>query len=226
MLLNHADRSSRWTWQAAVPQGRRRRSAIGLLGGGRELERSRRRASHGRPAGVRGRSTPGPVAQLAVDPAGKLAAGQPPGARRCSTCGPATSGGPFQDLEVSYRPVELRSRIDQVVSRAAAGRAHGRRVAAAGSGEPAYYDIHVVPLFGAPARPARRRRQLPRRDRVPPASARRARARPTTSWSAPTRSCSPPTRSWRPPTRSSSPPTRSSRPPTRSSSPPTRSSRR
>ncbi len=54
-------------------------------------------------------------------------------------------GRPFQDLELSYRPVELRSRIDQV-------RAEGRVVELdevsrwTPSGELTYLDIKIVPL--------------------------------------------------------------------------------
>ncbi len=54
-------------------------------------------------------------------------------------------GRPFQDLEVSYRPVELRSRIDQV-------RAEGRVVEIdevsrwTPSGELTFLDIKIVPL--------------------------------------------------------------------------------
>jgi two-component system CheB/CheR fusion protein len=54
-------------------------------------------------------------------------------------------GRPFQDLELSYRPVELRSRIDQV-------RAEGRPVALDGisrwtpSGDLTFLDVRVVPL--------------------------------------------------------------------------------
>jgi two-component system CheB/CheR fusion protein len=54
-------------------------------------------------------------------------------------------GRPFQDLELSYRPVELRSRIDQV-------RAEGRVVELdevsrwTPSGELTYLDIKLVPL--------------------------------------------------------------------------------
>ncbi len=53
-----------------------------------------------------------PVAQLVVDPSGKLALANLQ-ARMFFTLAPRDIGRPIQDLEVSFRPVELRSRIEQ-----------------------------------------------------------------------------------------------------------------
>ena len=55
----------------------------------------------------------GPVAQLGVDLAGYLAVANRQ-AESLFGLHPRDVGRPFQDLEVSYRPVELRSRIEQV----------------------------------------------------------------------------------------------------------------
>jgi two-component system CheB/CheR fusion protein len=55
----------------------------------------------------------GPVAQLALDQAGKLAVANVR-AERMFNLHPHDVGKLFQDLEVSYRPVELRSVIEQV----------------------------------------------------------------------------------------------------------------
>jgi two-component system CheB/CheR fusion protein len=60
---------------------------------------------------------------------------------------PRDVGRPFQDLEVSYRPVELRSVIDEVTT--------GQRPAEltdvvwhrAPGAEPSVYDVNVVPLY-------------------------------------------------------------------------------
>ena len=55
----------------------------------------------------------GPVAQLALDEAGRLAVANFR-AERMFNLHPRDVGRPFHDLEVSYRPVELRSVIEQV----------------------------------------------------------------------------------------------------------------
>jgi two-component system CheB/CheR fusion protein len=54
-----------------------------------------------------------PVAQLVVDPSGKLALANLQ-ARTFFALAPRDIGRPIQDLDVSFRPVELRSRIEQV----------------------------------------------------------------------------------------------------------------
>ena len=144
--------------------------------------------------------------------------------RRCSACRPRDIGRPFRDLEVSYRPVELRRYIEQAQVERRTVRITDVECAPARRRD-VHLDVQVSPLVDADAAAARRRRSSsttsPR-----PGGCRTSSSRPTGSWRRPTRSCSPPTRSWRPPTRSSSPPSRSWRPPTRSSSPPTRSWRR
>lgn len=66
-------------------------------------------------------------------------------AREMFGVGPDAVGRPFQDLELSYRPVELRSRIDEV-------RSEGRAVEIdevsrwTPSGDLTFLDIRIVPL--------------------------------------------------------------------------------
>jgi two-component system, chemotaxis family, CheB/CheR fusion protein len=59
-------------------------------------------------------------------------------------------GRPFQDLEVSYRPVELRSRIEQVRKELRPIELRDVEWLRPGSGDAEYYDISIAPLFGAP----------------------------------------------------------------------------
>ncbi|MGW2342034.1 CheR family methyltransferase [Streptomyces sp. NPDC001661] len=61
-------------------------------------------------------------------------------------------GRPFQDLEISYRPVELRSLIDQATHERRTLRVNGaeRRV----GDDVQYFDIVVQPLVGADGMPA------------------------------------------------------------------------
>ncbi len=58
--------------------------------------------------------------------------------------GPSAVGRPFQDLEVSYRPVELRSSIDD--ARAEARTITVADVESPGANGVSYWDIDVVPL--------------------------------------------------------------------------------
>ena len=153
-------------------------------------------------------------------------------ARRWPTTGPAMFrlgatdvGRAIQDLELSYRPVELRSVIQQVD-------AEGRPVELTDVGwtgplgDQLTLRVIVTPI---------RRTDDDRRsagviltfvDETRHRQLEHELEARTASWRRRTRSSSPPTRSWRPRTRSSSPPSRSWRPRTRSSSRPTRSSRR
>ena len=133
-------------------------------------------------------------------------------------------GRPLQDLEISYRPAELRALIEQAHAerRTVTLTSVERRFA---DGEMQFLDVVVAPLFddgqsrSAPrstfidvTRTMRlqdevRRSQEEAADRQRGAAVvQRGAARP------PTRSCSRRTRSSRPPTRSCSRPTKSSRP--------------
>jgi two-component system, chemotaxis family, CheB/CheR fusion protein len=90
----------------------------------------------------------GPAVQLAIDLADKLRVANS-AAGALFNLRPRDLGRPFQDLEVSYRPVELRSRIDQVRKELRPIELHDVEWLRRGS-DPGYYDISVVPLFGAP----------------------------------------------------------------------------
>ena len=57
----------------------------------------------------------GPSAQLVIDTEGRLALANTE-ARALFNLSPYDVGRPLQDLEISYRPLELRSRIDQTIS--------------------------------------------------------------------------------------------------------------
>jgi len=91
----------------------------------------------------------GPVVQLAVDLADKLRVANS-AAEALFNLRPRDLGRSFQDLEMSYRPVELRSRIDQVRKELRPVELRDVEWLRPGSSEPGYYDISVVPLFGAP----------------------------------------------------------------------------
>ncbi|HET6855634.1 MAG TPA: CheR family methyltransferase [Streptomyces sp.] len=88
----------------------------------------------------------GPVAQLAVDLSGNLALANAQ-AEALFHLHPGDVGKPFQDLEISYRPVELRSAMEQVRTglrpvhlRDVPWRRHADKT-------PEVYDVGVVPLY-------------------------------------------------------------------------------
>jgi two-component system CheB/CheR fusion protein len=91
----------------------------------------------------------GPAVQLAIDLADRLRVANS-AAEALFNLRPRDLGRPFRDLEVSYRPVELRSRIDQVRKELRPIELHDVEWLRPGSSDPGYYDISVVPLFGAP----------------------------------------------------------------------------
>ena len=87
-----------------------------------------------------------PVAQLVVDPEGRLVFANLQ-ARMYFSLAPTDIGRPFQDLEVSFRPVELRSRIEQAYNErhAITVRDVEWRVA----DDLRYVDVQVVPLIAS-----------------------------------------------------------------------------
>ncbi len=91
----------------------------------------------------------GPVVQLAVDLAEKLRVANG-AAGSLFNLHPRDLGRPFSELEVSYRPAELRSSIEQVRTELRALELRDVEWLRSGSTEPSYYDISVVPLFGVP----------------------------------------------------------------------------
>ena len=86
-----------------------------------------------------------PVAQLVVDGAGRLTLANER-ARALFGTGPADIGRPFHDLEVSFRPTDLRTAIKEAY---AERRPVFRRDVAfpSPSGEARYVDIQVIPMM-------------------------------------------------------------------------------
>jgi two-component system CheB/CheR fusion protein len=88
-----------------------------------------------------------PVAQIVVDAAGSLVLANG-AAQELFALTPADCGRPLQDLEISYRPVELRSLIERAYK-------EGRTVRAKDiekivrNGEPYTLDVEVTPLRDA-----------------------------------------------------------------------------
>jgi two-component system CheB/CheR fusion protein len=89
----------------------------------------------------------GPVAQLALDTADKLVVANAR-AETLFNLRPMDIGRPFRDLEVSYRPVELRSVIERVKSDLVPVEVRGIDWQRAAGTETSVYDIAVIPLFG------------------------------------------------------------------------------
>ncbi len=87
----------------------------------------------------------GPVAQLVIDRGGRLIAANSK-AETLFNLRPRDVGRPFQDLEVSYRPVELRSIIEEVLTGQPAELTNIVWHRAPGA-EPSTYDVNVVPLY-------------------------------------------------------------------------------
>jgi two-component system, chemotaxis family, CheB/CheR fusion protein len=87
-----------------------------------------------------------PAAQLTVSPASLLLMAND-AARRLFALGPADMGRPLQDLKVSYRPVELRSRIEQVLAERRP--VYLSNVEHAGPDDDArWFDVQLCPLDG------------------------------------------------------------------------------
>ncbi|SEG98273.1 two-component system, chemotaxis family, CheB/CheR fusion protein [Nonomuraea solani] len=90
----------------------------------------------------------GPVAQIVIDVSGNLALANSK-AEALFNLNPRDVGRPFQDLEVSYRPVELRSVIEQ--ARQDLRPVELREVAwhRVGTSEAGVFDVSVVPLLAS-----------------------------------------------------------------------------
>jgi two-component system CheB/CheR fusion protein len=146
MLLNHADRF--------VPVDLRKRlfrkaspAALEPSGTTSWAEMSTRESPGGRIENSALAS--GPVVQLAVDQFDKLQVANA-AAESLFNLRPRDLGRPFQDLEISYRPVELRSRIEQVRKELRPVELHDIEWQRPGQPDRTYYDVAIVPLFGAP----------------------------------------------------------------------------
>ncbi|GIH74001.1 CheR family methyltransferase [Planobispora longispora] len=90
----------------------------------------------------------GPVAQLVLDRVGNLALVNSR-AEVLFNLTPRDIGRPFQDLEVSYRPAELRSVIEQVVADLRATELQDITWRRPNAAETSSFDISVIPLISA-----------------------------------------------------------------------------
>jgi two-component system CheB/CheR fusion protein len=147
MLLNHADRFQpvdlrKRLFRKATPAVMMEPGPLGGL-----HEPATREPAGGRLEGAALSS--GPVVQLAIDLADKLRVANS-AAESLFNLRPRDLGRPFSELEVSYRPAELRSRIEQVRSELRPVELHDVEWLRAGGAEASYYDVSIVPLFGAP----------------------------------------------------------------------------
>jgi two-component system, chemotaxis family, CheB/CheR fusion protein len=88
----------------------------------------------------------GPVAQLVIDRGGRLVAANVR-AETLFNLRPRDVGRPFQDLEVSYRPVELRSVIEQVNTEQRSAELTDVVWHRGPGVEPSVFDVNVVPLY-------------------------------------------------------------------------------
>ena len=86
-----------------------------------------------------------PVPQIAVDTAGFLMAANA-AARAAFQMAPADLGRPLQDFELSYRPIELRSGLDEA-RKTRQPVQMGRAVWRGGSPEERTYDVEIQPLL-------------------------------------------------------------------------------
>jgi two-component system CheB/CheR fusion protein len=89
----------------------------------------------------------GPVAQLALNNDDKLIVANSR-AEMLFNLHPMDIGRPFRDLEVSYRPAELRSVIEQVKSSLRPVELEGVEWQRTPGGETEIFDISLIPLFG------------------------------------------------------------------------------
>src|ERR1700712_1581463 len=119
---------------AAVRRAAPTHAADGLGVGEGELSRLRREAMLAAPA-----------AQLALDADGRLAMVNRE-AERVLGVDSRDIGRPIQDLEVSYRPVELRRALREAQAGRAAGQLRAVERRRAGQ-EPDVFDVQIVPLY-------------------------------------------------------------------------------
>jgi two-component system CheB/CheR fusion protein len=88
-----------------------------------------------------------PIGQFVIDKRGNLALINER-ARHLFRLNNADIGRPLQDLEVSYRPVELRSLLDQIHEEGRAIRIPEVSWATAGE-QQRWFEVHLIPLFNA-----------------------------------------------------------------------------
>jgi two-component system CheB/CheR fusion protein len=145
MLITHAELFSpynlKWRVFKRVPRAglRERLSFVvnGTLVGGEAIERG---------AELRVLATDmAPVAQVVVDRSGFVSAANQR-ARELFSLGPADIGRPLQDLEISYRPIDLRSAIERAYTDRRPVNL-GRTPWAPGQAAEVMLEIEVTPLF-------------------------------------------------------------------------------
>ena len=129
----------------------------------------------------------------------------------------------LRDLEVSYRPVELRAYLEQAKVERRSARIQDVQWQRPGA-EAVWFEIHVNPLVDAEN--GLLGVSIVFFDVTRPGRCWTRSSRPTVSSRPPTRNCSRRTKNSRPPTKSCSRQWKSWKPPTKNCSPPTKSSRR
>jgi two-component system, chemotaxis family, CheB/CheR fusion protein len=92
----------------------------------------------------------GPVAQIALDRQGYLVAANDK-ARRLFTLSASDLGRLLQDLEVSYRPVELRSHLEESYATRSPLVLKEVEWRSTGGGDSRQIEVHIVPLVGTRA---------------------------------------------------------------------------
>ncbi|MEU5880770.1 CheR family methyltransferase [Spirillospora sp. NPDC047279] len=146
MLLNHGDRFEPVDLRKRLFRKIPNTPPPGFPSKGWEEESTRRSSSTNLEQSA---LAAGPVAQLAVDLDGRLGVANAR-AEMLFNLRPRDIGRPFQDLEVSYRPVELRSVIEQVKKDGRPLELHHVTWHRSAGVEPSVFDVHAVPLFGKP----------------------------------------------------------------------------
>ena len=86
-----------------------------------------------------------PFPQLVVDSAGVLISANQP-ARQLFGLGAADLGRSLKDLELSYKPVDLRTPIDRITKERRPLSMPGVEISS-GDGTPGLYDVHLAPLI-------------------------------------------------------------------------------
>ncbi len=144
MLINHTDWFEPIDLRMRLFRKLPREAASGRRLPGDLLEKRAARGEQVREAAL----AAGPIAQLALDEEDNLvvANGQ---AEIIFNLHRIDLGRPFQDLEVSYRPVELRSVLDRVKQELRPVELQGVQWQRPGSADVMVLDVSVVPLYDA-----------------------------------------------------------------------------
>jgi two-component system, chemotaxis family, CheB/CheR fusion protein len=152
MLITHTDLFTpynlKWRVFRKVPRHNARERLAFLANGGTHTD-GEQAERHSELRG--GALDAGPIAQIVVDRGGFLASVNH-AARSLLSVAATDIGRPLQDLEVSYRPVELRSAIERAYQSRA--EVHlGRVEMAVRDGERVTLEVGVTPIIGAGGAP-------------------------------------------------------------------------